>query len=88
MPATRTVKTGWGRGRKAKFVGFAEGDGGLLAQHVGKSTRAAKGTKCLSAPTRELVFRCSFAKNLETLAGGVALIFRRSEVESHPCRLT
>ncbi len=40
MPAAKelTVTTGWGEGRKARFVGFAEGEGGLLAQHVGPST--------------------------------------------------
>ena len=40
MPATRelTVTTGWGQGRKARFVGFAEGDGGLVAQNVGPTT--------------------------------------------------
>ncbi len=40
MPAARelTVTTGWGEGRKARFVGFAERDGGLVAQHVGPTT--------------------------------------------------
>ena len=40
MPATKelTVTTGWGQGRKARFVGFAEGDGGLVAQNVGPTT--------------------------------------------------
>ena len=40
MPTTKelTITTGWGKGRKARFVGFAEGDGGLMAQHVGPST--------------------------------------------------
>ena len=40
MPAAKelTVTTGWGQGRKARFVGFAEGDGGLSAQHVGPTT--------------------------------------------------
>lgn len=40
MPAAKelTVTTGWGEGRKARFVGFAEGEGGLLAEHVGPST--------------------------------------------------
>ncbi len=40
MPTTKdmTVTTGWGQGRKAHFVGFAEGNGGLLAQHVGPTT--------------------------------------------------
>jgi hypothetical protein len=33
-----TVTTGWGQGRKVRFLGFADGDGGLLAQHVGPST--------------------------------------------------
>ncbi len=39
VPSTKelTVTTGWGQGRKPRFVGFAEGDGGLLAQHVGPS---------------------------------------------------
>ena len=36
MPAKEmTVTTGWGTGKKARFVGFAEGNGGLLAQNVG-----------------------------------------------------
>ena len=40
MPAAKelTVTTGWGQGRKAHFVGFAEGNGGLSAQHVGPTT--------------------------------------------------
>jgi hypothetical protein len=40
MPAAKemTVTTGWGQGRKARFVGFAEGDGSLSAQHVGPTT--------------------------------------------------
>jgi hypothetical protein len=40
MPAAKelTVTTGWGQGRKARFVGFAEEDGGLLAQNVGPTT--------------------------------------------------
>lgn len=40
MPVTKrmTVTTGWGQGRKARFVGFAKGNGGLLAQHVGPTT--------------------------------------------------
>ncbi len=40
MPAAKelTVTTGWGEGRKARFVGFAEGDGGLVAQNVGPTT--------------------------------------------------
>ena len=40
MPATKdlTVTTGWGQGRKARFLGFADGEGGLLAQHVSPST--------------------------------------------------
>ena len=42
MPATKdqnlTITTGWGQGRKVRFVEFADGDGGLLAQHVGPST--------------------------------------------------
>jgi len=40
MPATKelTITTGWGQGRKCRFIGFSDGDGGLLAQHVGPST--------------------------------------------------
>ena len=40
MPTAKelTVTTGWGRGKKARFGGFAEGNGGLLAQHVGPTT--------------------------------------------------
>ena len=40
MPATRdlTVTTGWGEGRKCRFLEFAAGNGGLLAEHVGPST--------------------------------------------------
>ena len=40
MPTIKelTVTTGWGQGRKAHFVGFAEGDGGLVAEHVGPTT--------------------------------------------------
>ena len=41
MPARKdqlTVTTGWGQGRKCRFVGFADGDGGMSFQHVGRST--------------------------------------------------
>jgi hypothetical protein len=40
MPSTKelTITTGWGQGRRVRFVGFANGNGGLLAQHVGPST--------------------------------------------------
>jgi hypothetical protein len=33
-----TITTGWGEGRKCRFVGFAAGDGGLMAEHVGPTT--------------------------------------------------
>ncbi len=38
MQKEMTVTTGWGQGRKAHFLGFADAEGGLLAQHVGPST--------------------------------------------------
>ena len=47
MPATKTqrnrdqelaVTCGWGEGRKCRFIGFADGGGGLSFQHVGPST--------------------------------------------------
>ena len=42
MPVTThqelTITCGWGRGRKAQFLGFADGEGGLSFQHVGPST--------------------------------------------------
>ena len=38
MSKEMTITTGWGQGRKARFLGFADGEGGLLAQHVGPST--------------------------------------------------
>ena len=33
-----TVTCGWAQGRKCRFIGFADGDGGLSFQHVGPST--------------------------------------------------
>ena len=40
MPATKdlTITTGWGQGRKCRFIEFANGDGGLRAEHVGPTT--------------------------------------------------
>lgn len=53
MPATKpkrksdrelTVTTGWGQGRKVKFIGFAEGERGLAITNVGPSTTIITGT--------------------------------------------
>jgi hypothetical protein len=53
MPATKpkrkgdpelTVTTGWGRGRKVKFIGFAEGERWLAITNVGPSTTIITGT--------------------------------------------
>jgi hypothetical protein len=33
-----TVTTGWGQGHRARFLGFADGEGGLAFQNVGPST--------------------------------------------------
>ena len=33
-----TITTGWGQGQKCRFVQFAEGEGGLMAEHVGPNT--------------------------------------------------
>jgi hypothetical protein len=40
MPAKQdlSITTGWGEGRKCRFLGFADGDGGLRAEHVGPTT--------------------------------------------------
>lgn len=40
MPVIKelTITTGWGQGRKCRFIEFAEGDGGLRAEHVGPTT--------------------------------------------------
>ena len=38
MSTDLTVTTGWGQGRKARFLGFADGEGGLAFQNVGPST--------------------------------------------------
>lgn len=38
-----TVTTGWGQGKKGKFVRFAEGKRGIAFQHVGPSTSIATG---------------------------------------------
>ncbi len=42
MPATTdqelTITCGWGSGRRARFLGFADGPGGLSCQHIGPST--------------------------------------------------
>jgi hypothetical protein len=39
-----TVTCGWGRGRKCRFVGFAEGERGLAFTNVGPSTTVITGT--------------------------------------------
>lgn len=33
-----TVTCGWGSGKKCRFIGFADGEGGLSFQHVGPGT--------------------------------------------------
>jgi hypothetical protein len=38
MAQEMTVTTGWGQGHKARFLGFADGEGGLAFQNVGPST--------------------------------------------------
>lgn len=38
-----TVTTGWGQGRKARFVGFADGERGLAITNVGPSTTVISG---------------------------------------------
>lgn len=53
MPATKpkrksdpelTVTTGWGQGRKVKFIGFANGERGLAITNVGPTTTVITGT--------------------------------------------
>jgi hypothetical protein len=43
MPRELTITTGWGQGRNCRFVEFAEGDGGLRAEHVGPTTTVITG---------------------------------------------